>query len=47
MNFRTLYGGSGSVRSGADKTVKVTVPALSSVVLRADRPLGSPPPSRR
>ncbi|MFE5245078.1 MULTISPECIES: pullulanase-type alpha-1,6-glucosidase [unclassified Streptomyces] len=42
MNFRTLYGGSGTVRSGADKTVKVTVPALSSVVLRADKQLGSP-----
>lgn len=42
MNFRTLYGGSGAVRSGADKTVKVTVPALSSVVLRADKPLGAP-----
>ncbi|HWU06946.1 MAG TPA: pullulanase-type alpha-1,6-glucosidase [Streptomyces sp.] len=42
MNFRTLYGGSGTVRSGADKTVEVTVPALSSVVLRADKPLGAP-----
>ncbi|MFD6278267.1 pullulanase-type alpha-1,6-glucosidase [Streptomyces sp. NPDC060209] len=42
MNFRTLYGGSGAVRSGADKTVKVTVPALSSIVLRADKPLGAP-----
>ncbi|MEU1482535.1 pullulanase-type alpha-1,6-glucosidase [Streptomyces sp. NPDC005752] len=42
MNFRTLYGGSGTVRSGADKTVKVTVPALSSIVLRADKPLGAP-----
>ncbi|MFF5896303.1 pullulanase-type alpha-1,6-glucosidase [Streptomyces argenteolus] len=42
MNFRTLYGGSGTVRSGADKAVKVTVPALSSIVLRADKQLGSP-----
>ncbi|MFJ4836941.1 pullulanase-type alpha-1,6-glucosidase [Streptomyces sp. NPDC088746] len=42
MNFRTLYGGSGTVRSSSDKTVKVTVPALSSVVLRADKPLGTP-----
>ncbi|MFG2593297.1 pullulanase-type alpha-1,6-glucosidase [Streptomyces sp. NPDC048438] len=42
MNFRTLYGGSGAVRSGSDKTVEVTVPALSSVVLRADKPLGTP-----
>ncbi|MFF9686158.1 pullulanase-type alpha-1,6-glucosidase [Streptomyces sp. NPDC014623] len=42
MNFRSLYGGSGAVRSGADKAVKVTVPALSSIVLRADKPLGAP-----
>ncbi|WP_432103030.1 pullulanase-type alpha-1,6-glucosidase [Streptomyces sp. bgisy091] len=42
MKFRTLYGGSGSVRSGADKAVKVTVPALSSIVLRADQQLGRP-----
>ncbi|WP_443051525.1 pullulanase-type alpha-1,6-glucosidase [Streptomyces sp. NBC_00234] len=42
MNFRTLYGGSATVRSGADKTVSVTVPALSSIVLRADKPLGAP-----
>ncbi|WP_329211773.1 pullulanase-type alpha-1,6-glucosidase [Streptomyces sp. NBC_00683] len=42
MNFRTLYGGSGTVRSGADKTISVTVPALSSIVLRADKPLGAP-----
>lgn len=42
MNFRTLYGGSGTVRSAADKTVEVTVPALSSIVLRADKQLGTP-----
>ncbi|MER5635090.1 pullulanase-type alpha-1,6-glucosidase [Streptomyces nitrosporeus] len=42
MDFRTLYGGSGTVRSAADKTVEVTVPALSSVVLRAVKPLGRP-----
>lgn len=42
MDFRTLYGGSGTVRSGADKKVGVTVPALSSVVLRAAKPLGAP-----
>ncbi|MFD5042046.1 pullulanase-type alpha-1,6-glucosidase [Streptomyces sp. NPDC058377] len=42
MNFRTLYGGSGTVRSGSDKAVEVTVPALSSIVLRADKPLGTP-----
>ncbi len=37
MNFRTLYGGSGTARSGKDKKVTVTVPALSSIVLKADR----------
>ncbi|MFJ3280956.1 pullulanase-type alpha-1,6-glucosidase [Streptomyces halstedii] len=42
MNFRTLYGGSGTVRSGADKKVRVTVPALSSTVLRADKQLSTP-----
>ncbi|MEU9360112.1 pullulanase-type alpha-1,6-glucosidase [Streptomyces sp. NPDC048301] len=42
MDFRTLYGGSGAVRSASDRTVKITVPALSSVVLRADKQLGSP-----
>jgi pullulanase-type alpha-1,6-glucosidase len=42
MNFRTLYGGSGTVRSGADKKITVTVPALSSIVLRAEKPLGAP-----
>ncbi|MEU0132652.1 pullulanase-type alpha-1,6-glucosidase [Streptomyces sp. NPDC006296] len=42
MNFRTLYGGSGTVRSASDKTVTVTVPALSSLVLRADKQLGTP-----
>ncbi|MCX5139828.1 pullulanase-type alpha-1,6-glucosidase [Streptomyces sp. NBC_00338] len=42
MNFRTLYGGSGTVRSGADKKITVTVPALSSIVLRAEKQLGGP-----
>ncbi|MGP3633891.1 pullulanase-type alpha-1,6-glucosidase [Streptomyces sp. 24-1644] len=42
MNFRTLYGGSGTVRSGGDRRISVTVPALGSIVLRADRPLGTP-----
>ncbi|MGW3090542.1 pullulanase-type alpha-1,6-glucosidase [Streptomyces sp. NPDC001108] len=41
-DFRTLYGGSGTLRSGADRKLTVTVPALSSVVLRADRPLDTP-----
>ncbi|MFF1838124.1 pullulanase-type alpha-1,6-glucosidase [Streptomyces sp. NPDC058231] len=42
MNFRTLYGGSGTVRSGSDKRITVTVPALSSIVLRAEKPLAAP-----
>ncbi|MFF9591177.1 pullulanase-type alpha-1,6-glucosidase [Streptomyces sp. NPDC014646] len=42
MNFRTLYGGSGTVRSGADKKITVTVPALSSLVLRAEKPMADP-----
>lgn len=47
MNFRTLYGGSGAVRSGADKKITVTVPALSSIVLRAEKPWAPRPPSPR
>ncbi|WP_392670004.1 pullulanase-type alpha-1,6-glucosidase [Streptomyces sp. LN785] len=42
MNFRTLYGGSGTIRSGSDKRISVTVPALSSIVLRAEKPLAAP-----
>ncbi|MGW0933960.1 pullulanase-type alpha-1,6-glucosidase [Streptomyces sp. NPDC002666] len=42
MDFRTLYGGSGTVRSGADKKITVTVPALSSIVLRAEKTLTAP-----
>ncbi|WP_392754182.1 pullulanase-type alpha-1,6-glucosidase [Streptomyces sp. LN590] len=42
MNFRTLYGGSGTVRSGSDKRITVTVPALAGIVLRAEKPLGAP-----
>ncbi|MET7856341.1 pullulanase-type alpha-1,6-glucosidase [Streptomyces sp. NPDC005318] len=42
MNFRTLYGGSGMVRSGADKKITVTVPALSTLVLRADHAPAAP-----
>ncbi|MET9516597.1 pullulanase-type alpha-1,6-glucosidase [Streptomyces sp. NPDC002994] len=41
-DFRTLYGASEAVRSDADRKVKVTVPALSSVVLRAAEPLPAP-----
>ncbi len=39
--FRTLYGGAAPV-TATGGTVKVTVPALSSVVLRAEKPLGTP-----
>ncbi|MGW3558476.1 pullulanase-type alpha-1,6-glucosidase [Streptomyces sp. NPDC000963] len=39
--FRTLYGGGGAV-TAKDGEVTVTVPALSSLVLRADRPLPAP-----
>ncbi|WP_405891931.1 pullulanase-type alpha-1,6-glucosidase [Streptomyces sp. NBC_01527] len=42
MNFLTLYGGSGTVRSGSDKKITVTVPALATIVLRAENPLGAP-----
>ncbi|MFJ7627231.1 pullulanase-type alpha-1,6-glucosidase [Streptomyces sp. NPDC097595] len=42
MDFRTLYGGKGTVRSGADKKATVTIPALSSLVLRAAKPLAAP-----
>ncbi|MGW2088679.1 pullulanase-type alpha-1,6-glucosidase [Streptomyces sp. NPDC001880] len=42
MDFRTLYGGSATIRSGADKKITVTVPALSSLVLRAHKPMGAP-----
>ncbi|MFD9629451.1 pullulanase-type alpha-1,6-glucosidase [Streptomyces violascens] len=41
-NFGVLYGGSGTVRSRSDATVEVTVPALSSVVLKAAAPLPAP-----
>ncbi|WP_438294203.1 pullulanase-type alpha-1,6-glucosidase [Streptomyces sp. HUAS TT7] len=41
-DFGVLYGGSGSVRSGSDATVEVTVPALSSLVLKAAAPLPAP-----
>ncbi|WP_374196985.1 pullulanase-type alpha-1,6-glucosidase [Streptomyces sp. ISL-100] len=43
-DFRALYGASASeaVRSDANRKVKVTVPALSSVVLRAAEPLPAP-----
>ncbi|MGW1888735.1 pullulanase-type alpha-1,6-glucosidase [Streptomyces sp. NPDC002004] len=42
MDFRTVYGGSGTVRSDDGREISVTVPALSAVVLRATAPLGAP-----
>ncbi|WP_307663889.1 pullulanase-type alpha-1,6-glucosidase [Streptomyces sp. V1I1] len=41
VDFRVLYGGSGTVRATEGK-ITVTVPALSSVVLRAAKPLAEP-----
>ncbi|MFI1399543.1 pullulanase-type alpha-1,6-glucosidase [Streptomyces sp. NPDC020681] len=40
-DFRTLYGGSGAVRA-ADGKITVTVPALSSLVLKATKALPQP-----
>ncbi|WP_438947943.1 pullulanase-type alpha-1,6-glucosidase [Streptomyces durbertensis] len=40
--FRHLYGGKGTVRGDADGRITLTVPALSSVVLRANQPLAAP-----
>ncbi|MFF3453693.1 pullulanase-type alpha-1,6-glucosidase [Streptomyces sp. NPDC002730] len=40
-DFRALYGGSGAVHA-VDGKITVTVPALSSVVLRAAKPLAAP-----
>ncbi|MER7110651.1 pullulanase-type alpha-1,6-glucosidase [Streptomyces sp. NPDC000229] len=39
--FRYLYGGAGTVTSSGDK-LKLTVPALSSVVLKASKPVPAP-----
>lgn len=41
-DFRALYGANGTVRSGADGKLTLTVPALSSVVYQAAKPLGAP-----
>ncbi|MET4226044.1 pullulanase-type alpha-1,6-glucosidase [Oerskovia enterophila] len=38
--YTPLYGGGDAVTAGADGTVSLTVPALGSVVLRADRTVG-------
>lgn len=40
--FRQLYGGRGTARTSDGATLRVTVPALSSVVYRADRALPAP-----
>ncbi|GHE97920.1 hypothetical protein GCM10018772_22870 [Streptomyces fumanus] len=39
MDFRGVYGSSGRVRSGADRKVRVEVPPLSAVVLKAAGPV--------
>lgn len=41
-DYRALYGTSGSVRTDADGAATVTVPALSSVVYEAAKPLPAP-----
>ncbi|MER5312109.1 pullulanase-type alpha-1,6-glucosidase [Streptomyces sp. NPDC002773] len=40
-NFRVLYGGQGAAAASGGKAT-VTVPALSSLVLRAEKPLAAP-----
>ncbi|UUS30723.1 MULTISPECIES: pullulanase-type alpha-1,6-glucosidase [Streptomyces] len=40
--FRTVHGGTATATSGTDRKITVTVPALASVVLKADRPLAAP-----
>ncbi|MET9835825.1 pullulanase-type alpha-1,6-glucosidase [Streptomyces sp. NPDC006385] len=42
MDFRGMYGSSARVTSGADKKIRVEVPGLSAVVLKAAKRLGSP-----
>ncbi|MEV6108607.1 pullulanase-type alpha-1,6-glucosidase [Streptomyces sp. NPDC051940] len=42
QDFAFLYGGEGTARSDADRTLTVEVPALGSVVLKAAAPLGAP-----
>ncbi|MEU0085336.1 pullulanase-type alpha-1,6-glucosidase [Streptomyces sp. NPDC006274] len=42
MDFAALHGGDATVRSGGDKSVEVTVPALGALVLKAAKPLGAP-----
>ncbi|NGO77863.1 pullulanase-type alpha-1,6-glucosidase [Streptomyces sp. YC504] len=42
VNFRAVYGSEASVRSGDDRKIKVEIPGLSSVVLKADKALATP-----
>ncbi|MFJ8077274.1 pullulanase-type alpha-1,6-glucosidase [Streptomyces sp. NPDC096176] len=42
MDFTAIHGGDTKVTSGTDSTVKVTVPALGSLVLKATKPLAAP-----
>ncbi|MFH0520253.1 pullulanase-type alpha-1,6-glucosidase [Streptomyces sp. M41] len=42
MTFKGIYGADGSVRSDADKSVTVTVPAGSAVVYKAAKKPGAP-----
>ncbi|MGK5449940.1 pullulanase-type alpha-1,6-glucosidase [Streptomyces radiopugnans] len=40
--FRQIHGGDGTVRTGPDAKLTVTVPALSTVVFKAAKPLPAP-----
>ncbi|MFF9013905.1 pullulanase-type alpha-1,6-glucosidase [Streptomyces sp. NPDC014870] len=40
--FTAIHGGDARVTSSGDTRIKVTVPALGSLVLKADKPLGAP-----
>ncbi|MGW6546836.1 alpha-amylase family glycosyl hydrolase, partial [Streptomyces massasporeus] len=42
MDFRGVYGSSARVSSGADRKVRMEVPPLSAVVLKAVKPLATP-----
>lgn len=42
MDFTAIHGGDARVTSAGDTKIKVTVPALGSLVLKAAKPLGAP-----
>jgi glycosidase len=42
MDFAALHGGDATVRSGGDKSIEATIPALGALVLKAAKPLGAP-----